>query len=312
MKKILFISDPHLPYEKNDLQSNPDLLKTRDESGDGINQSERDLLSVLDKSMKYTPFDVIIYLGDILQGYEEQGLVKKACKYGAKEIKFINKKYFKGVPVKYIAGDHEIGYILSLSADPNGGPSLKSLKNFQTHFNEAFYSFIIDGFKFIALSSDLEFADKINLELHKIKLEQRQFLTKELESVKSNQKIILLIHDPDALAALYSIIKPYKRKISFTLAGHFHAPWIKLSYSVLTKLAKYKMLHRPLLHLFAWKYSSEQANKILKYITQNTRNPEIWKRLNLQIVPSTGGVNNYGSGGVILELQDDKCKLIRF
>jgi hypothetical protein len=79
-----------------------------------------------------------------------------------------------------MAGGHEIGYILPLSTDPEGGPSERSIQVFEDNFNQIFYTFSEGRYKFVVLSSDLELLKSGSDALMKRKQLQEEFYKDEI------------------------------------------------------------------------------------------------------------------------------------
>ncbi|MDD3607945.1 MAG: hypothetical protein PHQ20_04100 [Candidatus Moranbacteria bacterium] len=213
---------------------------------------------------------------------------------------------FPGVPRKFMAGGHELGYILPLSNDPEGGPSERSVAVFEQNFNQLFYVFNYGLYKFVVLSSDLELLQSGPEDLIKKKHLQTEFYQNEIAC--SERPVIIMIHDPDALASMWPFLEKHQDRIARVFSGHQHARWVNWIYPKICSVASSRILEILLKPLFN-KLFPGKADAVWVYFQNNKNNAHIWKQLNLSIIPAPGGMMGIGGGFLVADLKKDDIKV---
>lgn len=120
--------------------------------------------------------------------------------------------------------------------------------------------------------------------------------------------MVIMIHDPDALAAMFPFLKNYLGKIERTFSGHQHAQWVNKILPILYQVASFKLLEIPLKPVFN-KFFPGKADAVWDYLNQNKGNAPIWKSVNLTIIPAPGGMMGIGGGFLVADLHDEGIKV---
>ena len=255
-------------------------------------------------------FDKVIYCGDLAECiYNERGMITSKDVEEMKKLKCLFEQEIEIDPknVYYLACDHGLGYILPLSCDPEGGMSWKSLDNFQSVFGPLYSTFSICQFHFLLLSSSLLIQPTSHLSVAERKYvsdlqkSQRDFVWEFLGRKNEEKTILVFMHDPDGLDSYLFTLGDYNNFKAF--CGHMHAEDSLKKYEDLgrianAKTAKEKVMSRIFNHF-------KKGKKIMNWAEGNLRRMEIFRKYNLQIVPSTAGMMGRGGGFLILNLFDD-------
>ena len=303
---MALFSDSHAFESQDPLHRELDGKNTKGEKmiAKSMKENESKFALVLQKAKKINGIDLVFFGGDSVTGYGERGLIGPDSLGHIGRFKNLVEGYFFGLPKKYMAGGHEVGYILPLSNDPKGGLSEKSIQVFEQNFNKLFYTFTEGRYKFVVLSSDLELLNRGTEELFKRKRVQREFYRDEIADVKQDQKIVLMVHDPDALVPMFPFLKNYIGKIERTFSGHQHARWVNKIYPDICSLASFhalELLAKPLFN----KFFPGKADAVWNYFRQNKDNARIWNMLKLSIIPAPGGMKGIGGGFLIADLKEE-------
>lgn len=270
-------------------------------------------IKAVEKIGKMGSFDRVIYCGDLAECvYNERGMITRK---DLKEMERFKAFVELGINVKkenihYLPGDHELGYILPLSCDPEGGISRKSICNFQSVFGPLFSAFSIGEFHFILLSSSLLIQKSKDAELLSLKEDQFKMFDGILEKILEGKDVFLFLHDPDGLQAIKSHFDtPYlgsyylRNKNFHTFCGHMHAESSLKSYENLGRIANARTVKEKFSH---WLFSLfKKGRKVMEWAKGNIRRMEIFRKYDLQIIPSTAGMMGKGGGFLILDLYDD-------
>jgi predicted phosphodiesterase len=140
-------------------------------------------------AMEGRNFDAAVCLGDMTPGTKEMGLISEKARAEAIELKERLRHMFD-CPLYFVLGNHDVGYVAPIGYK-NGGMSQKSLQSALEIYNiDPFYTFRLNGYKFIVLTSAL--IDSGNA-FEEAAENQLRFLKAELEY---DGKIFLLIHSP--------------------------------------------------------------------------------------------------------------------
>lgn len=326
-RRAAFFSDAHMYESKDPLHKNLEGENTAGEKiiASAIKEGERRFVLTLKRAHEIGNLDFIFFGGDMVTGYGERGLIGPDSPEHIAKFKEVLYKHFQDLPKWYMAGGHEIGYILPLSTDPKGGPSEKSIEVFEENFNQLFYTFSESRYKFVVLSSDLELLKGGSDVLMKRKALQEEFYKDEITYADPGQKIVLMLHDPDALASMFSFLGKNLGKIERTFAGHQHA-WMvsRIVFPLLGRATSNECLERFLLPQLkklerdGWLAGRGkrvmypgQANKVWKYFKNAYRREytKVWKEMKLCIIPAPGGMLGIGGGFLIVDLKEEGIKV---
>ena len=175
---------------------------------------------------------------------------------------------------------------------------------FEENFNQLFYTFSEGRYKFVVLSSDLELLKGGTDALTKRKALQEEFYKDEITYTQPEQKVVLMLHDPDALAPMFQFLGKNLDKIEKTFSGHQHAQWVNKIYPTLCSTASSRVLQLPLKPLFN-KFFPGKADAVWNYFRQNRGNAQIWNSVKLSIIPAPGGMLGIGGGFLIADLKEN-------
>lgn len=264
---------------------------------------------------KMGKFDKVICCGDLAECvYNERGMVTGK---DAEEMKRFKAFIELGIDAEienfhYLPGDHELGYILPLSCDPDGGISWKSIDNFQSVFGPLFSGFTIEKFKFILLCPSLfiqpidHLSESEKKYIVKLQDNQQNFIWNYFADKKKEGIVFIFMHDPDGLDQFNAIVLNYNvlrnRKYK-ALCGHMHAEASLEKYQNLGRIAKAISFKEKCLRWFFNRF--EKGKKVIAWAKGNLCRMEIFKKYDLQIVPSTAGMMGRGGGFLVLNLYDD-------
>lgn len=272
-------------------------------------------VKAIEKIGKMGKFDKVIYCGDLAECvYNERGMITGK---DLKEMERFKAFIELGIDVKkenihYLPGDHELGYILPLSCDPEGGISWKSIDNFQSVFGPLFSGFAIEKFSFILLCPSLfiqpidHLSDDEKKYIFKLRDDQYNFVWNYFADRKKEGIVFLFMHDPDALeqfdaqALNYNVLRGRKYK---AFSGHMHAEESLASYKRLGRIANAQTW---LEKFCRWFFNrNKKGRKVMRWAKGNLCRMEIFRKYELQVVPSTAGMMGKGGGFLILNLFDD-------
>ncbi len=240
----------------------------------------------------------IFFGGDMVSGYGERGLSGPNSQRAINDFGQVLDGFISDeIPKHYVTGDHEMGYELPWSWDEEGGMNETSIEMFDCNFNELFFTVQEDQYKFVALSSDLELLNDggrmVTEEMMKKKRRQEEFYKDTISEVSNDEKIVLMLHDPDALQPMFDFLEKHLEKIEKTFVGHHHAQWITAVQKYLYQIAG-SSLGNPSLKFL------EQfvAKSSLQHLREKSVNGKIWQQVKMVTVPAPGG--NFGIGGGFL------------
>lgn len=285
MKRILLISDLHflsVPVGKQEGQGNKAWQRLMEKTiFDSFKRKnlKKILPALLLKIMQKGPFEAVIVNGDLMESrFNERGMILEGDCLAMKSIlEKLGLKSGLSERIYVSPGDHELGYRLALSSDPEGGMSLKSLDNFRKTVGPLWQSFKIGKVNFLLLCSSLMIQNFDQLgkdeqnSLKSLREEQKKFTLEFLRSTKVKDKTLVFLHDPDAMKVFDSYAQEAgAEKFSIKIfGGHLHASFVSVIY----------------------KLNREKRALFEKYETT--------------VVPAPGGVLGFGGGFLILELSDD-------
>ena len=113
-----------------------------------------------------------------------------------------------------------------------------------------------------------------------------------------------MLHDPDALAPMFSFLGKNLDKIEKTFSGHQHAQWVNTIYPKLCSMASSRALEFSMKPVFN-KFFPGKADAVWNYFRENKDNAQIWNALKLSIIPAPGGMLGVGGGFLIADLKED-------
>ncbi len=311
-KKIILASDAHYGEKKYD-ELTQDKFKKPKERGSAIPDAtwldyvfdryrrgnERRFKLLLSEVKNIGGVQHLFFGGDMVSGYGERGLSGPNSQKVIEEFKKVLDQFLpqKTLAKHFVAGGHELGYALPWSWDEKGGINERAIEMFESNFNELFFTVQEEQYKFVILSSNLELINdrnqRVTEKILKKKREQEEFYKDTISEALPDEKIILMLHDPDALQPMFSFLEQHLQKIERTFVGHHHAQWVTAVQKYLYRLAGSSLGNSSLKFL-------EQfvAKSSLQHLRKNSVNAQIWQRVKMVTIPAPGG--NFGLGGGFL------------
>ena len=266
----------------------------------------------LEKIKGLDNFNSAFFLGDIIEcEYNERGMITQNDTEEIKKFKAFLEEKFIPTKLNFISGDHELGYKLALSTDPQGGISQKSIDNFLEILGQLYQSVKIGNFHIIFLSSSLlhqDFSQRPEDEqryIQSVKNKQEQFFVQKLREINNPEKAFVFLHNPDTLENIDGFLsEDLKNKIEAVFCGHVHAVFALAMYNFLGKIANsflYDLISR-----------SEGGKNIMHWAKDNPKRLALFKKYNLQVVPSVGGFFGIGKGFSTLYICENNYTIRRF
>lgn len=222
---------------------------------------------------------------------------------------------FLGAEIIENIGNHETGYELPLTTDPEAGISLQSISNtLKTLGRESLYhSLVHKGFRFCFLPYLFMEKRGVDFDIEKLKTELVRMFERDLEKPEPT---ILFLHDPDSLCyePLLEIVREHKEngKIKLIFCGHFHARETLGFFNLLVKCFNgpwWIQWLSGLISIITWKaFSLDIAKRVQKYFVERRQLPAILKELGVTIIPAPGGMMGIGGGFLVLNMETLKVK----
>lgn len=257
-------------------------------------------------------YNSVILLGDLIECvYNERGIFTVQDIETAKELLVIIKNTLTLTgEIHYVPGDHELGYKLPLSLDPDGGLNEASVANFERLGDKLFSFWQIENFHFLTVSSSLFIQNTEHLEcaarrqIETLRRKQMNFLISYLNfKIPDEHMAFLFLHDPDAIETIDKL--PGAQKITKIFCGHMHEEKTLKSYVRLGKIAN-SFWGRTLLFTLGLAVNRlERARRIIKWARGNLYRASLFEKYKLEIVPAISGMLGSGAGCKILNLFDD-------
>jgi len=274
------------------------ILLTADAHYDRRKQKKEQFKLLVKEAKRVRPFKYIFFGGDTFSGDRGRGLSQE---HSAKVI-----DDFLQTLDYFVPGNHELGYCYPWSPDRQGALNEEAIALFESKLNKVFFTVDEDQYKFLVISSDLELVDQstkdVTDKILKKQKEQREYYQDVLNELSEDQKIVLLLHDPDALKPMFKYLEKHLPKLEKTFAGHHHAMWHRrlLEYSYkLTEKIDTKKLARVL------PYSPQ-------YLSANKENWRIWQQCKLITIPAPGGLGGIGGGFLVAHLNPEGLEVQRY
>jgi len=291
--KILLTADAH--YNKNE-------------------KRRRQFEIFLEKAVKVGPYRYVFFGGDMISGLGGKGLSYPEAKKNIQDFFQTLNKYFLPKAYKnkqyFIAGNHELGYRFPWSPDKQGRLSEEALEIFEKEFNKLFFTLDNGQYKFLIVSSDLELISEKNKKIPesilKKKQEQKEFYRDILNETrtKNAEKIILMLHDPDALNPMFKFLEQHLDKIEKTFAGHHHTVWQR-------KLLEYSYRLADNINFKDSRLIKKVAPNYWQKTLGDRQNYNIWRKCKLITIPAPGGVLGAGGGFLVAYLTERGIKIQR-
>lgn len=258
--------------------------------------------------------DLVINDGDMMENPQnERGLAMREGINAAKDIKrtFCGKTH---VHMKINAGNHELGYRLPLSTDPEGGMSIASIAGFQElagigDDSTICQSFTYGGCKFILFPFGLMQESAKDFDIEEFKANILRDLTENFMGLNDHKPILLFLHDPEALVneELYQLIKRYQTRIARIFCGHWHATWAYWPNWLLINIFSHWWLYPVDLIvrcLIAMLTKSFRIPREIKRDFRRFKNvPARMRELEIAIIPAPLGMLGFGGGFLTLNLE---------
>ncbi len=310
-KKIILTADAHYGEEKYD-ELTQDKFKKPDDRQNNVPDAtwldyvfnryrqgnERRFKLLLTEMKKVGEVQYIFFGGDMVSGYGERGLSGPNSQRAIDDFKQVLNGFISDrIPKHYVTGDHEMGYELPWSWDEKGGMNEMAIEMFENNFNELFFTVQEGQYKFVVLSSDLELLNDggrmVTEKMMKKKKRQEEFYKDTISGASKGERIVLMLHDPDALQPMFKFLEKHLQKIEKTFVGHHHAQWTTAIQKYLYQIAG-SSLGNPSLKFL------EQfvAKSSLQHLREKSVNGKIWQQVKMVTIPAPGG--NFGLGGGFL------------
>ncbi len=258
-------------------------------------------------------------MGDMIAGKGEFGLQGEDSKSRAQQLqRWLDDSFLKRIPRHFIAGGHELGYKRPFSSEEGAGLNDVAIEMFEEVFNSLFYTFDDDQYKFIAVSSDLELAEtydtKITDKIKQKSREQQDFYKDNISDAKKNgQKIILLLHDPEALRNIFKFMKTdYLDNLEKTFAGHNHATWSREIYPLLADLITGRLTKDTMRKVIEIGFPGDKTQGAIDFLKRAKGLRPIFRSMKLVTVPAPGGMLGVGGGFMVADLKENGIKVKKF
>lgn len=314
--RVLLISDPHWMLVPPG-QQRGQIIKGIDRIVEGqINKwkwkNNPNFTKVLESiAEKGINFSHSVCLGDLIEClWNERGIITPQDIERIIELRaYIRVRLDLSGKDLFIPGDHEVGYCLPLSVDPECGMSKDALENFWFTFGPLFRELTIGNFHLVLISSSLFTQNIKSLKgcdkqcARSLKREQAVFLKAYLDQIPEEHKVFLFLHDPDALEFIDRL--PESAKISKVFCGHLHADKSLIGYKRLGIIANNWLLRNAFVFNLFLLGRFQKAIKLMNWATGNLKRLDLFKKYDLQIVPGVSGMMGEGAGFLILDLYDD-------
>lgn len=187
-------------------------------------------------------------------------------------------------------GDHDIGKYNTVRRC--GGIRLKSLERgnqlgLQSFWKREYHGHMLIGVNSSLITLDLFLPEALTEEVdtwRELQREHLKLIRETFAALPADEKVVVFCHDPAAITRLDEIpeVRAVKDQIQCTVIGHLHSPF-------LLRWTQW-MRHLPVLH---------GAYPIARIVSHGAQGAKTWSGYRPVVCPSTYGVGNHVSGGVL-------------
>ncbi len=222
-----------------------------------------------------------------------RGLVDERLQSQAIWVNNMLDEILAGIEKDKVPGTHEVGFYFPfhhgerLDGNDKCGPSLESFLAFEKHIGPLWSCRDLNEYRLVRLCSDLwTIKSRAHpLELRTKKIEQTDFFSTKVAGMFSDQKLIIITHDPEVLPQLYQVLasnSEWLKKLQLTLVGHWHHPWLKdvirWAFPIADRLYIY-----PLAHLL---FRGKRRIKFFQdYLRTHAVVGRLWDKMKTVIIP---------------------------
>ncbi len=163
--------------------------------------------------------DLVVHLGDITGGYQEQGCINPAVQVLISQVK---RDLGEVSPLaRFVIGDHDTGYTHRGSL-PGGGINEESLDFLKATLGQLFWAEEFDGTLHLGVCSPIAQYSGSNPRIAKLRDEQAEFVGDALQ--RHRGEWMLYIHRPAAVRFLDKEMKDHLGRLRKMVYGHYHDP----------------------------------------------------------------------------------------
>jgi predicted phosphodiesterase len=257
--------------------------------------------------------DVVVTNGDLSESSATERGMNSERDFDA-SIKVLTKwseKLKKKIRIN--GGNHEFGYDLPLSSDPQAGIRRESVSNFLklAGWDSIYHSELLDdGYKIIFVPYIFSEESAYDFDIKDL---QKIFLLSMEQDLKANSHpAILFIHDPDSFdhEGLTNLIRDYKNHIKIIFYGHYHS-WVNLlgAKILIAIFNKWWLIAiRPIISTifyFLSKRDVVRTKKVKVYFQKRKNVPKLIKEFGAILIPAPNGMFGIGGGFLTLDLRSD-------
>lgn len=313
------ISDPHRqPFKKRKFLTQERNLGERiiQWFADVLAPLERKVFERMKNAIEKENITLCVCNGDMVESScTERGLYTEEDLEVAKEEAGKLKEELGVDYLELNMGNHESGYNLPLSTDPEAGISMASIENFLllSGRKKLYYSFAMDGYKVIFVPYLFSEEGAKDFDLGEMK---KRFLDEfEADFLSGDNPVILFVHDPDSFddERLLGIITSSKERIKFIFFGHYHSELnlfvAKMLIRIYTKCWLFPV--RWIVNLMVWLAFGRKKQKvhaISQYFKKRRNIPKIIKSLNAVLIPAPNGMFGIGGGFLVFDTETGKIR----
>ncbi len=222
--RVAFLSDAHLATCFDDGSLFPRQLNrldppTAEASYNRMRDACSDAFSAVTRRLSQDKPNVIVALGDLVNGWQEQGIYHAKTQQIARDTA----ENLENIAphVLFAIGNHETGYSHPGSL-PGSGLRTDSIVVCQATFGHLWWTHQVEGTKLIGLCSPIAEHREPDPAIQDLALKQLEFLHKTLSS--HSEPWILCSHSPCISRSLATIIEPHLNRMIAFVYGDLHNP----------------------------------------------------------------------------------------